>query len=47
VAIHRDGSVVPGPAPETRMRPGDRVGLIGKAEDVEAAETLVRAGAAS
>jgi CPA2 family monovalent cation:H+ antiporter-2 len=46
VAIHREGSVLPGPAPETRLRPGDRVGLIGKAEDVEAAGALVREGAA-
>jgi CPA2 family monovalent cation:H+ antiporter-2 len=46
VAIHRDGSVLPGPSPETRLRPGDRVGLIGKAEDVEAATALVREGAA-
>jgi CPA2 family monovalent cation:H+ antiporter-2 len=46
VAIHRDGTVLPGPAPETRLHPGDRVGLIGKAEDVEAAGALVREGAA-
>lgn len=46
VAIHRDGSVVPGPAPETRLRAGDRVGLIGRPEHVEAAETLLRAGGA-
>ncbi|HVR72388.1 MAG TPA: cation:proton antiporter [Vicinamibacteria bacterium] len=46
VAIHRDGTVLPGPTPETRLRAGDRVGLIGKAEDVEAAGVLVREGAA-
>jgi CPA2 family monovalent cation:H+ antiporter-2 len=45
VAIHRDGTVLPGPTPETRLHPGDRVGLIGKAEDVEAATALVREGA--
>jgi CPA2 family monovalent cation:H+ antiporter-2 len=46
VAIHRDGSVLPGPAPETRLQPGDRLGLIGTAAHVEAAETLLRAGGA-
>jgi len=46
VAIHREGNVLPGPTPETRLRPGDRVGLIGRAEDVEAAGILVREGAA-
>jgi CPA2 family monovalent cation:H+ antiporter-2 len=44
VAIHREGGLVPGPAPETRLQPGDRLGLIGRAEDIEAAGELLQAG---
>jgi CPA2 family monovalent cation:H+ antiporter-2 len=46
VAIHRDGTVQPGPAPEMRLQPGDRLGLIGRPEHIDAAETLLRAGGA-
>ena len=42
VAVHRDGAVVPAPAPETRLRSGDRVALIGAPEHLEAAESLLR-----
>jgi CPA2 family monovalent cation:H+ antiporter-2 len=45
VALHRDGQLVPAPAPETRLQPGDRVGLIGHRDGLDAAEALLRESA--
>jgi CPA2 family monovalent cation:H+ antiporter-2 len=45
VAMHRDGALVPAPAPESRLREGDRLALIGAPEHLEAAESLLRADA--
>ena len=46
VAMHRDGALVPAPAPETRLKAGDRLALIGAPEHLEAAESFLRAAAA-
>jgi CPA2 family monovalent cation:H+ antiporter-2 len=47
VAIERGGSLMPSPAPDTTLRPGDRLGLIGKPEDIEAGERLLSSDGAS
>jgi monovalent cation:H+ antiporter-2, CPA2 family len=41
VALYRDGSLVPSPTPDSKLEPGDRLGLIGDPAHVAAAETLV------
>jgi K+/H+ antiporter YhaU regulatory subunit KhtT len=41
VAVSRDGALVPGPAPDVRIAPGDRLGLIGEPAHVAAAESLL------
>jgi K+:H+ antiporter len=43
VALFRDGVLLPSPAPDFRLEPGDRLGLIGDPVHVESAETLIRA----
>jgi CPA2 family monovalent cation:H+ antiporter-2 len=46
VALFRGGSLVPSPAPDLRLEPGDRLGLIGEPPQVQAAERLVGGSAA-
>ena len=41
VALYRDGALVPSPTPDSKLQPGDRLGLIGDPAHVQAAETLV------
>jgi len=41
VALYRDGALVPSPTPDSKLEPGDRLGLIGDPAHVQAAETLV------
>ena len=42
VAIHREGALIPNPGPDQRLEAGDRLGLIGEAEQVDAAEKALR-----
>lgn len=44
VALWRAGRVIPNPKSQTRFEAGDRLGLIGEAAQIEAAERLLRAG---
>jgi K+/H+ antiporter YhaU regulatory subunit KhtT len=44
VALHRQGELLPAPAPETRLESGDRNGLMGHPDHVRAAETFLRGG---
>lgn len=45
VAVWRAGRVIPNPKSLTRFEAGDRLGLIGEATQIEAAERLLSAGA--